>query len=375
MAGNYKIKIEPILDTAKLNKQLNETKQLKLSGTGQTAGNSFASGFGKAIKERFKYSIANALIYGTQNAVKDMVANVRELDKAQTELKKVSDLSGKSLEKFTEQAYQASNGVAKTGTEIVQAATEFTKQGFSDPKVALQLSTIASQFQNIADTEIDAATAAKFINSQLKAFGNTKGFKELNGEAEKATKVIDAVNKVANNFGVGTNDLQSALTKTSAAMKGYGNSYSETIGLITAGTELMPNQASKVARGWRSIGANIVKLAQDTDTLEAANGRINVSLKDENGNLKSTYEILKDLYPQWQKLDAETDGAERSALALALAGKTQTEVFQSTMDNFQHAIDAEKAAQESAGSAAKENERYLDSIEGKLANFQSAWEQ
>ena len=44
----------------------------------------------------------------------------------------------------------------------------------------------------------------------------------------------------------------------------------------------MPNQASKVARGWRSIGANIVKLAQDTDTLEAANGRINVSLKDEN---------------------------------------------------------------------------------------------
>ena len=48
-----------------------------------------------------------------------------------------------------------------------------------------------------------------------------------------------------------------ALTKTSAAMKGYGNSYAETIGLITAGTEVMPNQASKVARGWRSIGANM----------------------------------------------------------------------------------------------------------------------
>ena len=69
MAGNYKIKIEPILDTAKLNKQLNETKQLKLSGAGKTAGDSFASSFGRAIKERFKYSIANALIYGTQNAI------------------------------------------------------------------------------------------------------------------------------------------------------------------------------------------------------------------------------------------------------------------------------------------------------------------
>ena len=115
MAGNYKIKIEPILNTASLNKQLNQTKQLKLSGSGQSAGNSFASGFGRAIKERFKYSIANALIYGTQNAVKDMVANVRELDAAQTELKKVTDLSGKSLKDFTNQAYEVGSRVAKTG--------------------------------------------------------------------------------------------------------------------------------------------------------------------------------------------------------------------------------------------------------------------
>ena len=94
MAGNYKIKIEPILNTASLNKQLNETKKLKVAG--QSSGTSWASGFTKAVTERFKYSIANALIYGTQNAIKDMVANVRELDKAQVELKKVTDLSGKS---------------------------------------------------------------------------------------------------------------------------------------------------------------------------------------------------------------------------------------------------------------------------------------
>ena len=193
MAGNYKIKIEPILNTASLNKQLNETKKLKVAG--QSSGTSWASGFTKAVTERFKYSIANALIYGTQNAIKDMVANVRELDKAQVELKKVTDLSGKSLEKFTEQAYKMSGSVAKTGTEIIQASTEFAKQGF-DPQTALQLSNVASQFQNIADTEIDAATAAKFINSQLKAFGNTDYFSKFRTDAEKATAVIDAVNEV-----------------------------------------------------------------------------------------------------------------------------------------------------------------------------------
>ena len=162
-----------------------------------------------------------------------------------------------------------------------------------------------------------------------------------------------------------------ALTKTSAAMKGYGNTYSETIGLITAGTEVMPNQASKVARGWRTIGANILKLAQDTDTLESANGKVSVALKDSNGELRSTFQILQDLYPQWKTLNSE----ERSALALSLAGKTQTEVFQATMDNFTHAIEANETAMNSQGSAAKENAKYLDSIQGRVKAFQSAWEQ
>lgn len=193
MAGNYRIKIEPILDTAKLNQQLNETKKLKVAG--QNSGTSWATGFAKAVTERFKYSIANALIYGTQNAIKDMVANVRELDAAQTELRKVTDLSGKSLEKFTDQAYEVGSKVAKTGTEIVQASTEFAKMG-KDPQTALRLSELASRFQNIADTEIDAATSAKFINSQLKAFGDTKSLQKFTGDFEKAEHIIDATNEV-----------------------------------------------------------------------------------------------------------------------------------------------------------------------------------
>ena len=72
---------------------------------------------------------------------------------------------------------------------------EFAKQGF-DPQTALQLSNVASQFQNIADTEIDAATAAKFINSQLKAFGKTDSLQKFTGDFKKAQHIIDATNEV-----------------------------------------------------------------------------------------------------------------------------------------------------------------------------------
>ena len=113
-----------------------------------------------------------------------------------------------------------------------------------DDQMSMQLATTASMFQNIADVEIDAGQAALFINSQLKAF--RPELSKLGDEGTQAMRVIDGVNEVANNFGVGTNDLQMALSKTSSAMGGFGNSFSETIGIITAGTEVMVGQPAKV---------------------------------------------------------------------------------------------------------------------------------
>lgn len=121
--GQYRIKVVPVLDTASLKNQLDKAGAKGSVKAGAATGGAYANGFGRAIKERFKYSIANALIYGTEAAFKDMIQNVKELDAAQTELKKVTDLSGKTMDAFTEQAYKVGKATAKTGTEIVEAST------------------------------------------------------------------------------------------------------------------------------------------------------------------------------------------------------------------------------------------------------------
>ena len=240
-----------------------------------------------------------------------------------------------------------------------------------DPQTALRLSELASRFQNIADTEIDAATSAKFINSQLKAFGDTKSLQKFTGDFEKAEHVIDATNEVANNFAVGTNDLQNALTKAGSAMSVAGNSFEQTIGMVTAGTEIMVGQPAKVGRGLRTIAINISKLAQEQETLSVANGKYTISLQDQNGQMKSTYDIMSQLGDIWGDLN-ET---EQTALATQLAGKTQFEVFSNVMKNWGTAVEATNKAMDSNGSSLRENEKYLDSIEGKIQAFQSAWEQ
>lgn len=149
-----------------------------------------------------------------------------------------------------------------------------------------------------------------------------------------------------------------------------GNSFEQTIGMVTAGTEIMVGQPAKVGRGLRSIAINISKLAQENERFEAANGKVDIALQNSNGEMRSTYDIMNDLGEVWNNLN-ET---EQTAIATTLAGKTQFEVFANVMKNWGSAVEATNKAMNSQGSSIRENEKYLDSIEGHLQSFNSAWE-
>ena len=74
-------------------------------------------------KKVIQFGAVTAIIRGVTSGMGDMVQKTFELDAALTEYKKVSDLTGKSLEKYTDQAFKAGRETAKTGTEMIEAAT------------------------------------------------------------------------------------------------------------------------------------------------------------------------------------------------------------------------------------------------------------
>lgn len=177
---------------------------------------------------------------------------------------------------------------------------------------------------------------------------------------------------------MGTGDLQGALTVAGSSLKSVGNDFNQTIGLVTAATELMPGKAQTVGNAFRTIGINISAMAQKNDEWVAANGKVNVALKDSQGELRSTFDIMKDLYTgvdgqseAWSNLSE----AEKSAIGVAAGGKTRYQQFVAAMDNFSAAIEANKTAQKAQGSAARENAKYLDSLQGRLQNLRSAFEE
>lgn len=232
---------------------------------------------------------------------------------------------------------------------MVEAAAMFRKSGFDDSDAAT-LAKVAAMYQNVSDTAVSAEDAAASIVSQIRAFGEDASF---------ATTIIDAYNEVANNFSTGTNDLSNAMEIAGAGLATYNNTFQETLGLVTAGTEIFVGRSSQVARGLSTIASNTAKAGEEL-------AKYDIDVKNADGSMRSTYDILKDVADIWKELD----DSQRQALGETLSGGVnQYKVLAAIMTNFQTAIDATATAYDSAGSAAEENAKYMEHLDAQLNNL------
>lgn len=246
---------------------------------------------------------------------------------------------------------------------MVSAATEFRKNSYGDEESA-NLARVASLLQNVADEEMSAGDAASFLIAQMKSF---------NLSAEDAITIVDQVNAVSNNFAVSSGDLSNNLGLVASTSAAVGNSMSETLAMMTAISE-QTRSASKAARGLNSIFSRYSQILDEESStgkklIEIFEG-LNIALFDQEGQIRSTYDILSDLAGKWQGLSKN----EQEYIALTSAGANQLNNFLALMNGFNTALDANKVALNSAGSAVQENEKYMGSLAAKVSQFKSAWE-
>lgn len=171
-------------------------------------------------------------------------------------------------------------------------------------------------------------------------------------------------NETANQFSVSSGQLANSLGIVSSALSVGDNSFEEVIGLMTAGTEVTRN-ASKVARGLVSVQSRLNQVVDESSSTGAAltewYEKHNIAIYDQQGQLLSLYEVLGKVAEIWPTLTKN----EQAYYLNQQAGANQTQNLAAILSNFDHAIEATETALNSAGSAAKENTRYMESLEAK----------
>lgn len=220
-------------------------------------------------------------------------------------------------------------------------------------------------FQNVADESLSAGDSASFIIAQMKAFGI---------EADNAIHIVDAVNAVSNNFAVSSGDLATNLGNMSAALAVGNNTFEQSLAMLTGITEVTRN-ASKGSRALVSVQSRLNQVVDESSStgqkLTNWYNDHNIAIYDQEGELRSLYEILGDVSKQWDGLSKN----EQSYFLNIQAGANQSQNLASLLSNWDSVVKAQDVALNSAGSAAKENTAYMDSLESKVAALKASFQE
>lgn len=335
---------------------------------------SFFDGVKKKTGEIATYFTGANLVYKAVAQIKQGITYVKEIDAALTELKKVTDETDATYKKFLTTASQTAGQIGSTVKDFTNATADFARLGYNIEQ-ASDLAKAASVYYNVGDDLANIGEASDSIISTMHGFGI---------EAENAMNIVDKFNEVGNNFAISSSGIGQALLRSASAMSEAGNTIDESIGLITAANSVVQNPES-VGTAMKTLSLRIrgakVELedaGEDVDgmansvselqkkLLALTGGKVNIML-DEN-TFKNTTEILREMSTVW---DDMTDVNRAAALEL-LGGKRQANVLAAVIKNFDMVEDAIKTSADSAGSAMSENEKYMDSIQGHIDQFNNS---
>lgn len=324
--------------------------------------------------------------YDVINLGKEGFNVVRELNTALTEMRKVSDETVQSLKDYQATTFDTADAVGTTAKQIQNSTADWMRLGESMNQAA-ESAKDANVLLNVSEFEgIDEATESLVSMSQA--------YKDLD-----KMDIIDVLNNIGNNYSISTDGLATALKDSASALVTANNDLNEAVSLTTAGNAITQDP-SKVGAGLRTISLRLVgteeakqelsDLGEETDgmittvsklrdtimdaTKAASSDGKGFDILDSNGNYKSTYEIMQglaDLYDNIVKKDKELGTNNLNLLLETIAGKNRANIAASILQNGDMLRSVYEDAQNSEGSAEKELNSYLDSIDGKMAQLEN----
>lgn len=365
------------ISKADLRKILSEFAALDDSITASgKKGNTLVGIISSAYKKFGGWMLVTRSLMTMVYAFRQMVTNVRELDAAMTELKKVTDETRETYAQFFNEAAVRAKSLGATLTDTIKATADFARLGYSISEAA-ELADAALVYKNVGDGINDISEASESVISTMKAFGV---------EAANVMTIVDKFNEVGNRFAISSKGVGDALMRSASALAAAGNSLDESIALVTAANNVVQDpekvgttmktvsmylraaktEAEEAGESTEGMAESVSKLRKEI--LALTSGRVDIQLDEDT--FKSTYQILKELSEVWGDL---TDITKANIMEM-IGGKRNSNVVASLLNNFADAESVLEVAADSAGSALSENEKYLDSINGKIAQFQAAFE-
>lgn len=251
------------------------------------------------------WMVLGGVIAGIMRGVTGLYDAVVDLDTAMTELKKVTDETDESYDRFLSDAAQKAVDIGTSYSDYVTATANFARLGYSMAD-ASDLAEVATIYSVVGDEISDVNEATSSIISTMKAFGI---------EASDAMTIVDKFNKIGNEFAISSGGVGDALQRSASAMAAANNTIDESIALIVAANNVVQDPAA-VGTMWKTVAMRIrgakteleeagleteymaestAKLQDQIKGLTNVDGSGGFDIMADADNFKSTYEIILEL--------------------------------------------------------------------------------
>ena len=337
-------------------------------------------GFGKRMGIGILASFgAEALIQGLMMMFQQILA----VDSAMIELKRVTNLTSQEYDKMYDKMITSSKEYGATLSDTIQSTSEWVRLGF-DPESAIGLSEVSAMYQHIAD--VDVATANDNLVTAYKGFEDQLTEMYGGDSVDAINYAADIYNEIGNKFALSSADVGAGLSRAASALSVAGNTIQESAAMVTGITEVTqdPEKAGNALkivsmrlRGMKGeveqieagAGEGVESISKmQTQIMNMTDGRVNIF--DKNGDFKSTYEILGDIAAIWDTLSS----VDQATLLETIAGKNRANDTAALLSNWENVEEAMVVASDAEGSAYREHQKYMESIQGHIDVLQSSFQ-
>lgn len=349
-----------------------EVEASRCGATTETLGQKLS----RLFKEHFQTAIAMAGVAMIKQGLREVYNNVVDIDTSMTNLKKVTNETESAYSSFLSSASSQARKLGASISDVIDSTAEWSRLGYTLDE-SQELAKWSTVLSNIGDGIDSASDAASYLVSILKGFRM---------EADEVEHVVNVLNSVGNNEPISESGIAEALVRSASALSAAGNSFEESVSLISAANSVLQDpdtvgttlktismylRASKTDA--EAFGVSVDDMASSVSELRSELKSLTGVdiMKDASGTeFKSTYQILKEISAVWDKL---TDVSKANVTEM-LGGKRNSNAVLSVIEQFSIAEKSMEDAANSSNSAMTEQERMMDSIEGRLKQLNASFE-
>ena len=322
------------------------------------------------------WGFATGTMMTLYDQIRKIPKEVYEIDTAMTNLYKVTDETSSKYNQFLDSSSKSAHELGRSISSLIEQTANWAKLGFSLDD-AEQLAKISSIYANVGEVSND--TAVSDMVTAMKAF---------NIEASESITIVDKLNKLGNEYATSAAALGDGLSHSASAMATSGTDINKTLAMLTGGTEITQNASefgnflkvgSMRIRGMKgeleALGEEVDETVDSiskvqTQILNRTGGKVNIF--DDMGNFRDYYDIMEDISEVYDDLN-DPDKADLTEILFGKQrgnqGAALIQAFQS--GQIQKALEATLNAE---GSAMQEQERWLESLEAKIQQFEAAFQ-